>query len=382
MQAWLIAALVVTWVIVAALIGVLYVLIKQHGELIMYQQDLDHRLEISSFFEGKKAEREGDPSADWKGLPVGTPAPEFALEDLQGAEKTLETYKGEPFVVAFYSDTCGYCLGMAEEIGKIKETGRPLVLISHGSKEKHLELAAENKWHSDVLIEPDYSVMNEYQVLGTPCGYLVNAEGQIASEIAVGGDNVLALLKAKPLEPGDVAAAGEAAGNGHVHGMETASGNGAEAAGAAVMTELRVKDTSESNIARDGLPAGAEAPNFLLPDLDGNKHALIEYKGKRVLLVFSDVECGPCEAMSPDLVKLAESKGNKLQVLMISRGNEEANRRKAEAFGYPFPVLLQKSWEISKLYGMFATPIAYLIDENGVIEKDVAVGGEAILGLV
>jgi hypothetical protein len=31
---------------------------------------------------------------------------------------------------------------------------------------------------------------------------------------------------------------------------------------------------------------------------------------------------------------------------------------------------------------MFATPIAFLIDENGVIEKDVAVGPEPILTLV
>jgi peroxiredoxin len=165
-------------------------------------------------------------------------------------------------------------------------------------------------------------------------------------------------------------------------GMEISSGNGAEAAAAPAITSLRVKDTSESNIARDGLPAGTEAPNFVLPDLDGNVHALVDYRGKRVLLVFSDVECGPCEAMSPDLVKLAEKGAPKLQVLMVSRGNEEGNRRKAEAFGYPFPVMLQKSWEISKLYGMFATPIAYLIDENGVIEKDVAAGAEPILNLI
>ncbi|HST26204.1 MAG TPA: redoxin domain-containing protein [Gaiellaceae bacterium] len=380
MHAWLIAALVVSWVLVLALAGALYVLIKQHGELIMYQQDLNHRLEISSYFEGKKAEREGDPGADWQGLPVGSQAPEFALADLEGTEKTLETYKGEPFVVAFFSDTCGYCLAMAEDIGKIKDKSRSLVLISHGNKEKHLELAAENKWHSDVLIEPDYTIMQEYRVLGTPQGYLVNEEGQIASELTTGADNILALLKAKPLRPEDAPA--EAAGNGHVHGAELAAGNGADPAGAPVMTVPRVKDVSESNITRDGLPAGSMAPNFLLQDLDGNKHALVEYRGKRVLLVFSDVECGPCEAMSPELVKLAEKKGGKLQVLMVSRGNEEANRRKAEAFGYPFPVLLQKGWEISKLYGMFATPIAYLIDEDGIIEKDVAVGPEPILDLV
>ena len=56
-------------------------------------------------------------------------------------------------------------------------------------------------------------------------------------------------------------------------------------------------------------------------------------------------------------IAITEQHRKKLQVLLISRGDEEENRRKSEAFGYPFPVLRQKSWEISKLYGMFATPI-------------------------
>jgi len=81
-------------------------------------------------------------------------------------------------------------------------------------------------------------------------------------------------------------------------------------------------------------------------------------------------------------VQLAEKNRKKLQVLMITRGDEEENRRKSEAFGFSFPVLRQRAWEISKLYGMFATPIAFLIDENGIIEKDVATGPESILELV
>jgi peroxiredoxin len=379
MHAWLIAALVVSWVLVAALAGMLFVLIKQHGELIMYQHDLDHRLEMSSFFEGKRAEREGSSpaGAEEHGLPVGAPAPEFALQDLKGTEKTLESYRGKPFVVAFFSDSCGYCLRMAPEIGRMN-SDRPLVLISHGEKDNHLELAAENKWKTDVLIEPEYDVMMAYQVLGTPSGYLVDGEGRIASGMAVGADAVMGLLDATPLES-ETESDGDASGNGHVHGMELAAGSEATAA---TGTALKTRDVGESNIVRTGLPAGTEAPNFVLPDLDGNPHALVDYRGKRVLLVFSDVTCGPCEAMSPDLVKLAEKKAEKLQVLMISRGDEDANRRKAQAFGYPFPVLRQKSWEVSKLYGMFATPIAFLIDENGVIEKDVAAGPEPILDLV
>src|SRR5262249_18154873 len=123
-------------------------------------------------------------------------------------------------------------------------------------------------------------------------------------------------------------------------------------------------------------------PNFVLPDLEGKGHSLGDYRGKRVLLVFSDVNCGPCEQMAPDLVKLYEKRSKDLEVVMISRGDPEANKLKAISLGYPFPVLLQKSWEVSKLYGMFATPIGYLIDDEGVIKKDVAVGAQPILDLV
>ena len=44
--------------------------------------------------------------------------------------------------------------------------------------------------------------------------------------------------------------------------------------------------------------------------------------------------------------------------------------------------MLQQQWEISRKYAMFATPIAYLIDEQGVIARDVAVGTDAILSLL
>jgi hypothetical protein len=42
---------------------------------------------------------------------------------------------------------------------------------------------------------------------------------------------------------------------------------------------------------------------------------------------------------------------------------------------------MQKQWEVSLQYGMFATPIAYLIDEQGILLSDVAVGVEPILTL-
>ena len=71
-----------------------------------------------------------------------------------------------------------------------------------------------------------------------------------------------------------------------------------------------------------------------------------------------------------------------VQVLLISRGEVEANRQKVQQYQLTFPVVLQHSWEISRLYAMFGTPIGYLIDVEGMIAADVAVGAESILALL
>ena len=67
---------------------------------------------------------------------------------------------------------------------------------------------------------------------------------------------------------------------------------------------------------------------------------------------------------------------------MISRGEPKENRTKIKEHGLTFLVVLQQQWEISRLYAMFATPVAYLIDEHGIIGQDVAVGVEPILELM
>ena len=67
---------------------------------------------------------------------------------------------------------------------------------------------------------------------------------------------------------------------------------------------------------------------------------------------------------------------------MISKGEPKENRAKVKEHGLTFPVVLQQRWEISRRYAMFATPIAYLIDEAGILVNDVAVGTDAILELM
>jgi peroxiredoxin len=137
----------------------------------------------------------------------------------------------------------------------------------------------------------------------------------------------------------------------------------------------------KSRLVRDGLKAGTAAPHFQLPRVGGGELSLADYHGRRVLLVFSDPACGPCNELAPKLQQ-HHAGGAACSIVMVSRGDAEANVRKIEDHGITFPVALQHQWEISRLYGMFATPIGYLIDEHGIIAAPVAVGTDRILSLV
>lgn len=138
---------------------------------------------------------------------------------------------------------------------------------------------------------------------------------------------------------------------------------------------------ARSRIKRGGLKAGTRAPNFSLPRLDGSNLSLEDFREGRILLVFSDPHCGPCNALAPELEKFHREDPS-VQLVMISRGEPKENRVKVKKHDLTFPVVLQRQWEISRLYAMFATPMAYMIDEQGIIMNDVAVGVEPILTLM
>jgi peroxiredoxin len=235
--------------------------------------------------------------------------------------------------------------------------GAPLPLVvTTGELEANRKLVAEYGLAGPVLLQQGMEIASQYQCNGTPMGYLINEQGQIASEMAIGGPALLALAADARRRTPD------------------ASGNGGRPLGGK-------RELSESKLQRDGLPAGTPAPDFRLPLLHGGELSLSEYQGRKVLLVFSDPNCGPCDQLSPQLEQLARRTAA-VQVLMVSKGDAEANRAKAAQHGVTFPILLQQQWEVSKAYAKFATPIGYLIDEAGIIAKEIAIGVEPILSLL
>src|SRR6266487_1129876 len=89
------------------------------------------------------------------------------------------------------------------------------------------------------------------------------------------------------------------------------------------------RSLARSKIKRDGLKAGTPAPDFRLPRLDGGELSLAELRGRRVLLVFSDPHCGPCQVLAPQLEKFHREHAE-IFVVMISRGEPNENRAKVK----------------------------------------------------
>src|SRR5947209_5899693 len=76
-----------------------------------------------------------------------------------------------------------------------------------------------------------------------------------------------------------------------------------------------------------GLPQGEPAPEFELPDLEGNARKLSDFRGKRVLLVFFNPQCGFCVQMADDLAALdPDGKDGRPMPLVVTAGNAGLNR--------------------------------------------------------
>lgn len=325
-------------------------LLRQNGRLLMRVEELEKRLDSLEF---------GEPGAP-PGLPLDSPAPNFELPDLEGRPTTLAQFRGQPVLLLFFNPACGFCRELAPKFAADPQKSANLLVVSVGDPETNRQFFHQHKLTCPVLLQKDGEIAATYQARGTPSGYLISPEGTIASELAMGAEPLLALANGKETRQTNAYGDGEATER---------------------LARFGNRSLARSKIDRNGLKAGTRAPGFRLPKLDGGELSLEDLRGQRAFLVFSDPHCGPCNTLAPQLEKFHRAHPE-LAVVMVSRGEPKENRAKVREHALTFPVVLQQQWEISRRYAMFSTPIAYLIDEAGVIAKDVAVGAEAILDLM
>ena len=140
---------------------------------------------------------------------------------------------------------------------------------------------------------------------------------------------------------------------------------------------------AQENHAPVGFPPGTPAPEFELQGLYGERMTLASLRsaGKPVLLLFGDPNCGPCNALMPDVGRWQRELVATLNVTVVSRGDLEDNRSKRGEHALT-QVLLQEDWEVSNAYQAAGTPTAVLIRPDGTIGSYVAQGTEEIRALV
>ena len=349
-HALLTAVVILLSLILLSLWLVLYQIVKQQGRMLLRLDGLEGGLSAGE--QGLAHGVQIGPS----GLAVGKPFDSFSLPDLAGQTVALDDFRGRRVLVVNWSPQCGFCDMIAPDLATLQADLRKrdvqLLFVSSGDADSNRKLMEEHGLECPVLLLKELAELKAFESMGTPVAYLLDEQGRVAEPVAIGAKEVPELAR------------------------EAATGG-------AKKKRLRgERPLSESRIEREGLKAGTPAPIFELPDIHGQRVALEDYRGRRVLLVFTDPHCGPCDQLAPDLVRLhQEHRDNGLALLMVGRGEAEENRRKAEQHGFEFPLILQDRWKLSRAYGIFATPVAFLIDEQGMIARHVAAGADEILAL-
>jgi peroxiredoxin/uncharacterized membrane protein YphA (DoxX/SURF4 family) len=278
------------------------------------------------------------------GLPIGSPI-DVSLPDLDGNRVSLAAYRGKRVLLVHWSPQCGFCDLIAPELAglerELRKRKTEFVFASFGEPDANRTLASEHGLRGAVLLQ-DGSRISAFEGQGTPAAYLVDEEGRVARPLAVGANEVPELARE--------------------------------------VAKSRKRGRSKLDV--EPLRAGAAAPTFALPDLSGEEVSLASYRGRRVLLVFSDPQCAACDELLAELASRNGGAGDDApELVIVGRGDEKANREKAAKHGVQVPYLLQRQWTVAEAYGTFATPAAFLVDEDGLIAHDAAMGPEAILKL-
>lgn len=320
---------------VALLAWFCFELLRQNGRLLGRIEEVERSV----------ARAPEPPVSGVPALELGAVAPPFELPDLSGELESLESLAGggKPVLLVFSDPHCGPCDELLPELaGWQREHAESIVtaVVSRGSIADNRS-KKERHGLARVLLQKDREVAAAYLAHGTPSAVLVSPEGRIAAPLAAGAGAIRALV--------------------------------AQATNSPRLVQV------PAVAPRSRTPAvGERGAQFALPDLDGGTFRSRDLRGTRALLVFWDPGCGFCERMLEDLRRLdSEPPDDAPELIVLSRGSAEQGR----AMGLYAQVLLDAGGKTARSYGADGTPMAVLLDPEGLVASELAVGAAAVLAL-
>jgi len=270
-----------------------------------------------------QAPRDAPLVPDWhsSGIPIGQPAPEFSLPDLDGTFVTLSMLRapGKPVLLVFIDPHCNPCMALLPDIAQWQRELTALVtvaVISRGTPEANRAKLAGHTIDR-VLLQKDREVTKALGVPFTPGAVLVRADGTMGNLPAPGDKAVRQMM------------AGLAASGGKWR-----------------------------------FDVGSPAPDFSLPDLAERVVDLAQLRGRATVLLFWDPGCTYCQQLLGH-IRFWEARqlADRPQLLVVSAGDASANA----GLGFNSPVVLDHGFATGSRYGVAGTPAA---------------GGAAILDLI
>jgi peroxiredoxin len=339
----LLALLAVQWFF---LFGVL----RQNGRLLARLTAVEDRLAAAGLAPSENGAHRTS------GLPVGSLAPAFALQDLDGEEVTLDGLRarGKPVMLMFTDPSCEPCMDLLPDVGRWQQqyaAKLTIALVGRGSVEENSAEASEHGVEN-VLLQDDWEVADAYEIDATPGAVVVSPEGIIGSPVAQGPDEVEALL---------AQAVGERA---QLPLLHSTAGHAAHAH----------EETEPA-----GPKVGEPAPEIRLQDLEGKHVSLEDFRGEEVLVLFCSPGCGFCQDMMPDINEWeAAPPDGAPRLLVVSDETVEENK----AMGISSPVVLDDTYAVWDAFDVSGTPSAVLVDAEGRIASRMVMGSVAVLELI
>jgi peroxiredoxin len=113
--------------------------------------------------------------------------------------------------------------------------------------------------------------------------------------------------------------------------------------------------------------SGTTAPDFELPDLEGNTKKLTDYQGKVVVLNFWATWCGPCVREMPMFQEYQDRYPDMALLGVDEEESPETVRDFLQKMGLTYTILLDEKAELGQSLRVNYLPTTFFIDEQGEI---------------
>lgn len=336
-----------------AVLALLTAVIFSLRKIALQQTEIIRRIELMEIVarDGSHVERE-DVLSPHEGLPVGAVVPDFELPDLNGRSVSLSEIRsaGKPVLFFYVSPSCSPCSALVPEF----ETWQreladklEIVFLSTGTAEENIGKFGGTS-EKTILLQKHREVADLFKAQWTPAAVLVHANGRVASHVAAGDSAIRELVEA---------IAGEDLNREFAHFMPAHNGH---------------SHTRNNKI-------GEAVPEISVADIGGREITGDFFKGKPTLVTFWSTSCPHCTNMLEDLRDWDKGKGADAPNLLLFSDGAGAED---STFGLDSPVVYDPGHKTAIGFGMFGTPSAVLIDQNGRFTTETAVGAPDIWSLI